>query len=55
LDFYLNFIKGLGKAHRFDEAFRLLESVENGTAVGNPKLSAPLVFGLLNALTEAGD
>jgi len=49
------FIKGLGKAHRFDEAFRLLESVENGTAVGSPKLSAPLVFGLLNALAEAGE
>ncbi|KAK2453050.1 Tetratricopeptide repeat (TPR) superfamily protein [Trifolium repens] len=52
---YATILKGLGKAHRFDEAFRLLESVENGTAVGNPKLSAPLVFGLLNALTEAGD
>ncbi|GAU15208.1 hypothetical protein TSUD_09460 [Trifolium subterraneum] len=52
---YATILKGLGKAHRFDEAFRLLESVENGTAVGSPKLSAPLVFGLLNALTEAGD
>lgn len=52
---YATLLKGLGKAHRFDEAFRLLESVENGTAVGSPKLSAPLVFGLLNALAEAGD
>ncbi|XP_045813649.1 pentatricopeptide repeat-containing protein At5g10690 [Trifolium pratense] len=52
---YATILKGLGKAHRFDEAFQLLESVENGTAVGSPKLSAPLVFGLLNALTEAGD
>lgn len=51
---YATILKGLGKAHRFDEAFRLLESVENGTAVGSPKLSAPLVFSLLNALTEAG-
>ncbi|CAJ2674845.1 unnamed protein product [Trifolium pratense] len=52
---YATILKGLGKAHRFDEAFQLLESVENGTAAGSPKLSAPLVFGLLNALTEAGD
>ncbi|XP_058724779.1 pentatricopeptide repeat-containing protein At5g10690 [Vicia villosa] len=52
---YGTLLKGLGKARRFDEAFRLLESVEKGTAVGSPKLSAPLVFGLLNALAEAGD
>lgn len=46
--------KGLGRARRIDEAFQVLESVELGTAVGSPKLSAPLVFGLLNALVEAG-
>ncbi|XP_073223621.1 pentatricopeptide repeat-containing protein At5g10690 isoform X2 [Cicer arietinum] len=52
---YATLLKGLGKARRFDEAFRLLESVENGTAAGSPELSAPLVFGLLNTLIEAGD
>ncbi|XP_040363740.1 pentatricopeptide repeat-containing protein At5g10690 isoform X2 [Rosa chinensis] len=48
-------IKGLGGARRIDEAFEVLESVERGVAVGSPKLSAPLIFGLLNALVEAGD
>ncbi|POO03839.1 Tetratricopeptide-like helical domain containing protein [Trema orientale] len=52
---YGTLLKGLGEARRVDEAFQLLESVERGTAVGRPKLSAPLVFGLLNALVEAGD
>jgi len=53
---YLKYIivKGLGLARRIDEAFELLESVEQGTAVGNPKLSAPLIYGLLDALIEAG-
>lgn len=46
--------KGLGVARRIDEAFEVLESVERGVAVGSPKLSAPLIFGLLNALVEAG-
>ena len=48
-------LKGLGEARKIDEAFQLLESVENGTATGSPKLSAPLIFGLLNALIEAGE
>jgi hypothetical protein len=47
-------VKGLGLARRIDEAFKILESVEQGTAVGSPKLSAPLIYGLLNALIEAG-
>lgn len=47
-------VQGLGAARRIDEAFYVLESVERGTAVGSPKLSAPLVLGLLNALVEAG-
>lgn len=47
-------IKGLGGARRIDEAFEVLESVERGNAAGSPKLSAPLIFGLLNALVEAG-
>ena len=47
-------VKGLGGARRIDEAFEVLESVERGDAVGSPKLSAPLIFGLLNALVEAG-
>lgn len=46
--------KGLGDARRIDEAFQVLESVEKGTAMGNPKFSAALIFGLLNALIEAG-
>ncbi|KAH0989741.1 hypothetical protein GBA52_001224 [Prunus armeniaca] len=52
---YGTLLKGLGRARRIDEAFQVLESVELGTAAGSPKLSAPLVFGLLNALVEAGD
>lgn len=46
--------QGLGEARKVDEAFQLLESVEEGTAIGGPTLSAPLIYGLLNALTEAG-
>lgn len=48
------FMKGLGYARRVDEAFQLLETVEQGTAVGSPKLSSSLLYGLLNALIEAG-
>ncbi|KHN18053.1 Pentatricopeptide repeat-containing protein [Glycine soja] len=48
-------IKGLGEARRVDEAFELLETVENGTVMGSPNLSAPLIFGLLNALIKTGD
>lgn len=44
----------MGDARRIDEAFQLLESVELGTAVGNPQLSEALVCGLLNALIESG-
>ncbi|KAG4944053.1 hypothetical protein JHK85_048699 [Glycine max] len=47
--------KGLGEARRVDEAFELLETVENGTVMGSPNLSAPLIFGLLNALIKTGD
>ncbi|KAE8056508.1 hypothetical protein FH972_013277 [Carpinus fangiana] len=52
---YGTLLKGLGLARRIDEAFQILESMEQGTAVGSPKLSAPLIYGLLNALIEAGD
>ncbi|XVF48184.1 hypothetical protein PTKIN_Ptkin03bG0170200 [Pterospermum kingtungense] len=52
---YATLLKGLGRARRIDEAFQLLESVEQGNAAGKPKLSAQLIYGLLNALTEAGD
>ncbi|CAK7354240.1 unnamed protein product [Dovyalis caffra] len=52
---YGTLLKGLGEARRIDEAFQTLESVELGTAVGSPKLSAPIIFGLLNALISAGD
>ncbi|OVA10234.1 CBS domain [Macleaya cordata] len=48
-------LKGLGEARRIDEAFQLLESMEQGTIVGSPKLSPTLIYGLLNALIEAGD
>lgn len=51
---YSSFMKGLGGAQRIDEAFQVLESVEKGTAVGSPQLSAEMIFGLLNALTESG-
>ncbi|KAG7024513.1 Pentatricopeptide repeat-containing protein [Cucurbita argyrosperma subsp. argyrosperma] len=52
---YGTLLKGLGEARKIDEAFQLLESVEEGTAIGSPTLSAPLIYGVLNALTEAGD
>lgn len=52
---YATLLKGLGMARRIDEAFQLLEAVERGNAVGSPKLSAPLLHGLFNALVEAGD
>uniref|UniRef100_A0A7C8ZC13 Uncharacterized protein n=1 Tax=Opuntia streptacantha TaxID=393608 RepID=A0A7C8ZC13_OPUST len=52
---YATLLKGLGMARRIDEAFQLLEAVEQGNAVGNPTLSAPHLHGLLNALIEAGD
>ncbi|XWS72825.1 hypothetical protein CRYUN_Cryun02cG0073600 [Craigia yunnanensis] len=52
---YATLLKGLGQARRIDEAFQLLESVEQGNAAGKPKLSAQLIYGLLNAIIEAGD
>ncbi|KAK6116958.1 hypothetical protein DH2020_049333 [Rehmannia glutinosa] len=52
---YGTLLKGLGDARRIDEAFQVLESVEKGTAVGSPQLSAALICGLLNALIESGD
>lgn len=51
---YSSFMKGLGGAQRIDEAFQVLESVEKGTAVGSPQLSAEMICGLLNALTQSG-
>lgn len=51
---YLSFIKGLGGSQMIDEAFQVLESVEKGTAAGSPQLSAEMICGLLNALTESG-
>ncbi|KAL0447600.1 UNVERIFIED_CONTAM: Pentatricopeptide repeat-containing protein [Sesamum latifolium] len=51
---YGTLLKGLGHARRFDEAFQVLESLEQGTAVGGPQLSAVLICGLLNALIESG-
>lgn len=47
-------MKGLGKARRIDEAFQMMESIEKGTALGNPKLSSALVYGLLDSLINAG-
>lgn len=44
----------MGDARRIDQAFELLEAIEQGTAVGSPYLSSPLVSGLLNSLIEAG-
>lgn len=44
----------MGEARRIDEAFQILESLEQGSARGNAKLSAPLIIGLLNAIIEAG-
>ncbi|XP_049415717.1 pentatricopeptide repeat-containing protein At5g10690 isoform X1 [Solanum stenotomum] len=52
---YATLLKGLGDARRIDQAFQLLEAVEQGTAAGSPKLLPPLVRGLLNSLIEAGD
>lgn len=47
-------VKGLGKARRIDEAFQMLETIEYGTAAGTPKLSSSLIYGLLDALINAG-
>ncbi|WCJ30512.1 Pentatricopeptide repeat-containing protein At5g10690 [Euphorbia peplus] len=52
---YGTLLKGLGKARKIDEAFQMLESLEQGSAVGNAKLSAPIIVGLLNAIIETGD
>lgn len=52
---YATILKGLGKVRRIDEAFQIMESIEKGTAAGNPKLSSSLVYGLLDALINAGD
>ncbi|KAK1323098.1 Pentatricopeptide repeat-containing protein [Acorus calamus] len=52
---FATLLKGLGEARRVDEAFQMLEAVEKGTAAGSVKLSPPLIYGLLNALLEAGD
>lgn len=52
---FATLLKGLGEARRIDEAFHILESLDQGTAVGNVKLSPSLIYGLLNALIEAGD
>lgn len=52
---YATILKGLGKARRIDEAFQMMESIEKGTAAGSPKLSSSLVYGLLDALINAGD
>ncbi|XP_009767366.1 pentatricopeptide repeat-containing protein At5g10690 isoform X1 [Nicotiana sylvestris] len=52
---YATLLKGLGDARRIDQAFELLEAIEQGTAVGSPNLSPPLISGLLNSLIEAGD
>ncbi|KAG6436507.1 hypothetical protein SASPL_101408 [Salvia splendens] len=52
---YGTLLKGLGGSQMIDEAFQVLESVEKGTAVGSPQLSAEMICGLLNALTESGD
>ncbi|XP_038698882.1 pentatricopeptide repeat-containing protein At5g10690 isoform X1 [Tripterygium wilfordii] len=52
---YGTLLKGLGEAGRIDEAFQLLESVERGSVFGRPKLSLPVILGLLNALIKAGD
>lgn len=50
----IDFVKGLGKARRVDEAFHILESVDLGTAARNPRLSPQVIYGLLNAILEAG-
>lgn len=52
---YATILKGLGKARRIDEAFQMLETIEYGTAAGTPKLSSSLIYGLLDALINAGD
>ncbi|KAJ9167593.1 hypothetical protein P3X46_019212 [Hevea brasiliensis] len=52
---YGTLLKGLGEARRIDEAFQILESLEQGSVRGNAKLSAPLIICLLNAIIESGD
>ncbi|KAG9455954.1 hypothetical protein H6P81_000462 [Aristolochia fimbriata] len=52
---FATILKGLGEARRTDEAFQILESLEQGRILESPKLSPPVLYGLLNALIEAGD
>jgi hypothetical protein len=44
----------LGQSRRVDEAFQILESLQDGIATGSPRLSARFIYGLLNAILETG-
>jgi hypothetical protein len=48
------FGQGLGEARRLDDAFELLESMEAGTAPGQPELTNVHLNTLVNACADAG-
>eukprot|EP00270_Netrium_digitus_P010029 TRINITY_DN307_c0_g2_i1.p1 TRINITY_DN307_c0_g2~~TRINITY_DN307_c0_g2_i1.p1 ORF type:complete len:815 (+),score=290.51 TRINITY_DN307_c0_g2_i1:180-2447(+) len=52
---YGTLLKGLGQARRLDDAFELLERMEDGTAPGRPELTSVHLNLLINACAEAGD
>lgn len=52
---YAILIKGLGESRMLDEAFELVEALENGTAPGGPPLTEVHLRTLLNAFADAGE
>ncbi|CAI5460563.1 unnamed protein product [Closterium sp. Yama58-4] len=52
---YGTLLKGLGRAKRLDDAFEVLEAMEDGTAPGRPELTAVHLNTLVNACADAGD
>ncbi|CAK9860089.1 unnamed protein product [Sphagnum jensenii] len=52
---YGTLLKGLGEARRLDDAFELLESMEAGTAPGQPELTNVHLNTLVNACADAGE
>lgn len=48
-------VQGLGKAHKLDDAFELLEQMEAGTAPGRPQLQEVHLNTLLNACADVGE
>eukprot|EP00250_Pteridium_aquilinum_P012680 c20872_g1_i1 orf=71-1969(+) len=52
---YAILIKGLGQSRMLDEAYELVEALENGTAPGGPALTEVHLRTLLNGFADAGE